>query len=728
MEIACKKSMHILVSFFIAVITLVMLVFPGDQAYCASGKGTQGARSSGRVQKILSLVRQNPVEANKPVTLIYEGILADASIQFLRGLGGRRRFSATMGHEIILPAGKVEALLAVLPSTGLLRLPFPHHANAIGQGVPLTGASDMHNLGNDGTGVTVGIIDVGFATLAVSQAAGELPQSLTIVDYTGTGTGGKNHGTDVAEIVHDMAPGADLFLAKVASSVQMETAVNDMIAAGVKIINHSVGWYGAAFYDGTGVVCGVADMADAAGILWVNSAGNARNYHYLATFNDLDGDLRHDFAAGQNYNTVSLNAGAAINLTLNWDDYAAANVNYDLFLYDGDPDAGGNLVASSSNNQGTSPFDYPYPLEIISYTASTTATYYIVVSKEQSNTTDLPLSLFTYARAFSVKTRASSLTQPADGFAVLGVGATDLTDGPEWFSSEGPTTDGRDKPEISGPDRVTTSNYASFSGTSASSPHLAGAAALILAQNPAFSPAQLKNALIATAQDVSSAGFDYRTGYGRLSLDADQDGWNHDQDNCVVDPNPSQLDTDLDGAGDACDDDDDDDGLADILELQINTDPLLKDTDGDGLGDFFEVAFDGNAASYIAGLDLNPLVPDTDGDGLSDYYEVAYDGTPLVYVLGQDLNPLSQDTDGDGLADGSDILPLAFHFLDGDIAPLGQPDGLVTAADYALALRILFGEILPGELELTHADLYPAGAPDGILELGDVVLLLQLLN
>ena len=50
--------------------------------------------------------------------------------------------------------------------------------------------------------------------LAERVAAGELPPTgsgLTITDYTGTGTGGTNHGTNVAEIVHDMAPGAELY-------------------------------------------------------------------------------------------------------------------------------------------------------------------------------------------------------------------------------------------------------------------------------------------------------------------------------------------------------------------------------------------------------------------------------------------------------------------------------------------------------------------------------------
>ena len=67
-----------------------------------------------------------------------------------------------------------------------------------------------------------------------------LPANLTMTDYTGTGTGGTSHGTNVAEIVHEMAPGASLHLAKIATEVQLSQAVNDMIAAGVEG-HHSFG-------------------------------------------------------------------------------------------------------------------------------------------------------------------------------------------------------------------------------------------------------------------------------------------------------------------------------------------------------------------------------------------------------------------------------------------------------------------------------------------------------
>ena len=80
--------------------------------------------------------------------------------------------------------------------------------------------------------------------------------------------------------------------------------------------------------------------------------------------------------------------------------------------------------------------------------------------------------------------------------------------------------------------------------------------------------------------------------------DTDSDGVLDDIDNCVSVVNPSQLDTDGDGAGDACDTDDDNDHVLDVYETDTGTyvspastgsDPLDSDSDDDGFDDGFEV-------------------------------------------------------------------------------------------------------------------------------------------
>ena len=242
-------------------------------------------------------------------------------------------------------------------------------------------------------------------------------------------------------------------------------------------------------------------------------------------------------------------------------------------------------------------------------------------------------------------------------------------------------------------------------------------------------------------------------------LDTDADGVGDVCDNCVLNANTNQLNTDADGVGDVCDADDDNDGLLDTQE-DINsngivdageTDPLnpdsdadtvldgidncsivtnidQTDTDNDTQGNACDVDDDNDGLTDIfeTGIGTNTLLIDTDNDGLSDYTEVAYDGNAAAYTPGLDLNPLSNNTDSDAYLDNADLYPLNFNFDDGDLAPLGNPDGVVNAADLAIATQIILGNISQNLNVLLHGDLYPPGAPDGIIDTSDLILIRKL--
>jgi serine protease AprX len=91
------------------------------------------------------------------------------------------------------------------------------------------------------------------------------------------------------------------------------------------------------------------------------------------------------------------------------------------------------------------------------------------------------------------------------------------------FSSRGPTADGRVKPDIAAPGVFimaaaggTSSSYKNLSGTSMSSPFVAGIAALMIDADPSLTPAAVKSAIMSTAVDWGTAGKDTEYGAGRL--------------------------------------------------------------------------------------------------------------------------------------------------------------------------------------------------------------------
>ena len=95
---------------------------------------------------------------------------------------------------------------------------------------------------------------------------------------------------------------------------------------------------------------------------------------------------------------------------------------------------------------------------------------------------------------------------------------------------------------------------------------------------------------------------------------------------------PTKPDTDDNGVLD-CDEDFDEDGLTNLQEYEQGTEPYNDDTDGDGLKDGEEI--------YTYGTD--PLKVDTDDDGLDDGDEIYFE-----------TDPLNPDTDGNGILDGDE--------------------------------------------------------------------------
>ena len=247
--------------------------------------------------------RKVKIEADDKVTVFVlpeKGKRIDAGA--LRALG----VEIIKATRDVIKASVPIALLSTLADTteeiAFIKLPDkPIPLLTASEGVGLTQVPFYYSGGNTGQGVKVAVIDVGFAGVSSSISRGDLPANVTLVDCTGTScvpttfpSETEKHGTGVAEIIYDMAPGTQLFLIKMDDPSDLVDAKNYCISNGIRVINHSVGWFNTNFYDGACYydflpVC-TANDANAHGILWVNAAGNAARRHYAAPFTDANAD------------------------------------------------------------------------------------------------------------------------------------------------------------------------------------------------------------------------------------------------------------------------------------------------------------------------------------------------------------------------------------------------------------------------------------------------------
>ena len=149
-----------------------------------------------------------------------------------------------------------------------------------------------------------------------------------------------------------------------------------------------------------------------------------------------------------------------------------------------------------------------------------------------------------------------------------------------------------------------------------------------------------------------------------FTLDDDNDGVQDLEDNCQAVANLSQLDTDNDSLGNACDKDDDGDGVLDSQDAFPLNNTETSDSDLDGVGDNADWAPNDSSESV-----------DTDGDGVGDNADAfPVDATETIDTDGDGTGDNSDaDIDGDGLLNDDDPFPVQGQYT-ADSDSDGMPD------------------------------------------------------
>jgi hypothetical protein len=430
----------------------------------------------------------------------------------------------------------------------------------------------------DGTGVKIGVLSDGVESLVASQASNDLPPVTVVPGQSGAGECGNetcDEGTAMLEIIHDIAPGAQLFFASAFTGIgQFATNIRtlrDTYACDI-IIDDVFYFVETPFQDGQsnsvvsttngGVVIQAVKDVSAAGALYFSSAGNAGNLD-AGTSGTWEGDFVnggsaaflgadyvnsqvHSFGS-QNYNVLT-NPGLGV-VTLFWTDrLGGSNNDYDLFLLN----SAGTCVAAASTRFQTGTQDPYEGLQVPGFGTCSPVNGRIVIVKFSGSARFMHLStgrgILSTATAGEI--HGHSATSAANSFAVAATPAVGPSPNPfnssntvETYSSDGPrrifldadgvaltpndlsSTGGvvLNKPDFTAADCVSVTGAgdfpSTFCGTSAAAPHAGAIAALVKSTNLSLTAAQVRTALLASAIDIHATGPDRNSGAGIVMAD-----------------------------------------------------------------------------------------------------------------------------------------------------------------------------------------------------------------
>lgn len=472
-------------------------------------------------------------------------------------------------------AGEIDGVRSILGA----HAPITRCGNALSEGDAVMQADDARlDNGVDGTGITVGILSdsfdqaIGTATTAAQDvASGDLPG-------TGSPCGSQtdveintpllpcaeppcavpiDEGRAMAQIVHDLAPGADITFGSAFNGFfAFADEIRALAANGADVLVDDIGYFVAPFFQQGPVGNAVSDVV-ADGVTYFSALGNDRvlgpggtdqtayetpaSRPTACTAPLLVGEFCHDFRAGVGADTTwryTIPAGQTLTLDLQWNQpWLGVATDLDLAVLNS---TGTDVLDASVDDNVASGI----PVEVVSVEAGG-APLTVQVSVVHFSGPN-PRFRMTHLRSSFSSSEYTTVTAPdtlGGGFAyghpaspdAIGVGAAPYfqPDTPESFSSRGPVTyywEPTDvalagnslvgspspalptpqviaKPDVAGIDGGVNTFFGSgnrFFGTSAAAPHVAAVAALLLEANPQLTPAGVEQLLVDYATPLTN--------------------------------------------------------------------------------------------------------------------------------------------------------------------------------------------------------------------------------
>lgn len=525
--------------------------------------GAMAATNDARVATIRGAIA--PVDA-AGVTVEIRGTVGPDLLAAIAAANGTVVYSSARWGAVTakLPAGALEGI-AARTDVAQMRLPARKRTNAglvTSQGYVPHQANAAIAMGYTGAGIKVGVLSdsASAASIAPLITSGDLPVGTTSLPGQ-SGEPGTDEGTAMMEIVHDIAPGAQLLFATAfISPASFADNIIALAAAGCKVIVDDVSYSDEGVFQDS-IIAQAVNQVTASGVVYFSSAANSGNLSH-GTSTTWEGDFLdggavtgpiaaagetgnfHNFntpGSPQNYNVL---LQATNDVSLRWSDPLGASSNdYDLFVLNS---TGTTLLGFSAAVQnGTQDPDEEIYLPSGSFPAGSRVVVVLFSGAQRAlhveTFGEARLSIATdgatsghnaanntvsMAATFwnSAKTGTTAFTganNPTEVFSSDGPrkifynpNGTAITPGNFLFGTNGGTT--LVKPDLAAANGTTalTPGFSPFFGTSASAPHAAAIAALVRQARPDYTVAQVKTAMTATALDSMGPGVDRDSGYG----------------------------------------------------------------------------------------------------------------------------------------------------------------------------------------------------------------------